>query len=74
MSSLPYELENLIASGPMAHLITIDPDGSPQATVSWTGLEAAQPVSARMVRYAKPRNIARGPRIVLSFGAPPRGG
>ena len=33
MPALPPELRELIESGPMVHLSTINPDGSPQVTV-----------------------------------------
>jgi hypothetical protein len=33
MSGLPGELQNLIASGSVVHLSTINTDGSPQVTV-----------------------------------------
>jgi PPOX class probable F420-dependent enzyme len=70
MSSLPDELRNLIASGPLVHLATINPDGSPQVTVVWIGLDGDRLVSAHMSWYAKLRNIERDPRVVLSFDAP----
>jgi PPOX class probable F420-dependent enzyme len=70
VSGLPRELRNLIASGPMVHLATISPDGSPQVTVIWIGLDDDRLVSAHMGWYAKLRNIARDPRVVLSFDAP----
>jgi PPOX class probable F420-dependent enzyme len=70
MSSLPRELRDLIESGPMAHLSTINADGSPQVTVIWIGLDGDDLVSAHMSRYVKLRNIERDPRVVLSFDAP----
>lgn len=70
MSRLPDELRNLIASGPLAHLATINPDGSPQVTVVWIGLDGDRLVSAHLSWYAKLRNIERDPRVVLSFDAP----
>ena len=70
MSSLPRELRELIASGPMVHLSTINPDGSPQVTVIWIGLDSDDLVSGHMARHVKLRNIARDPRVVLSFDAP----
>jgi predicted pyridoxine 5'-phosphate oxidase superfamily flavin-nucleotide-binding protein len=39
MSGLPQELRDLIASGPMAHLATINRDGTPQVSVVWIGLD-----------------------------------
>lgn len=70
MSSLPPELRDLIESGPMAHLSTINADGSPQVSVIWVGLDGDDLVSGHMSRYAKLRNIERDPRVVLSFDAP----
>jgi PPOX class probable F420-dependent enzyme len=67
---LPRELRDLIESGPLAHLSTINPDGSPQVTVVWIGLDGDDVVSGHMSRYQKLRNIERDPRVVLSFEAP----
>ncbi len=70
MSGLPRELRDLIESGPMAHLSTINADGSPQVSVIWVGLDGDDLVSGHMGRYAKLRNIERDPRVALSFDAP----
>jgi PPOX class probable F420-dependent enzyme len=70
MSSLSRELRDLIESGPMAHLSTINGDGSPQVTVIWIGLDGDDLVSGHMSRHVKLRNIERDPRVVLSFDAP----
>ena len=70
MSALPSELRDLIESGPMAHLSTINADGSPQVTVIWVGLDGDDLVSGHMSRHVKLRNIERDPRVVLSFDAP----
>jgi PPOX class probable F420-dependent enzyme len=70
MSGLPGELRDLIESGPMAHLSTINADGSPQVSVIWIGLDGDELVSGHMRWYAKLRNIDRDPRVVLSFDAP----
>jgi PPOX class probable F420-dependent enzyme len=70
MSGLPRELRDLIESGPLAHLSTINADGSPQVSVIWIGLDGDDLVSGHMQWYAKLRNIERDPRVVLSFEAP----
>src|SRR2546423_12229587 len=70
MSGLPTELRNLIASGPMAHLSTINPDGSPQVTVIWVGLDGDELLSGHMGLHKKLRNIQRDPRVALSVDAP----
>jgi PPOX class probable F420-dependent enzyme len=74
MSGLPPELRDLIESGPLAHLSTINADGSPQVSVIWIGLDGDDVLSGHMSRYAKVRNIERDPRAVLSFTAPPTPG
>ena len=66
---LTPELRELIESGPLCHLATIDPDGSPQVSVVWIGLDGDEIVSGHMSRYQKVRNIERDPRVVLSFTA-----
>ncbi len=70
MTALPAELRDLIKSGPMAHLSTINADGSPQVTVIWIGLDGDDLLSGHMSWHAKLRNIDRDPRVVLSFDAP----
>ncbi|MGO9779602.1 MAG: PPOX class F420-dependent oxidoreductase [Streptosporangiaceae bacterium] len=69
MTVLPGELRDLIESGPLAHLSTINADGSPQVTVIWIGLDGDDLVSGHMSRWAKLRNIERDPRVVLSLDA-----
>lgn len=36
---LPESARSLIESGAHAHLITLNPDGSPQVTMVWAGLD-----------------------------------
>ena len=60
----------LIASGALAHLVTINEDGSAQVTVVWVGLDGDELVSAHLDgRQKKLTNIRRDPRVVLSFEA-----
>jgi PPOX class probable F420-dependent enzyme len=70
MSALPPELRDLIDSGPLAHLSTINADGCPQVSVIWVERDGDDLLSGHMQRYAKLRNIERDPRVVLSFIAP----
>jgi PPOX class probable F420-dependent enzyme len=70
MSGLPRELRDLIESGPMAHLSTLNADGSPQVSVIWIGLDGDDLLSGHLGWYVKLRNIERDPRVVLSFDAP----
>ena len=70
MTRLSPELRDLIASGPLAHLSTINPDGTPQVSVIWIGLDGHELLSGHLGLYRKLRNIERDPRVVLSFDAP----
>lgn len=70
MTPVPVELRDLITSGPMTHLSTINPDGSPQVTVIWIGLDGDDLISGHMTWQRKLRNVERDPRVVLSFDAP----
>jgi PPOX class probable F420-dependent enzyme len=70
MSNLPDQLRDLIETGPLAHLSTINEDGSPQVTVIWIGLDGDEIVSGHMSHHRKLRNIERDPRVVLSFLGP----
>ena len=70
MSTLPPALRDLIDSGPLTHLSTVNPDGSPQVSIIWLGRDGDDLVSGHMSRPLKLRNIERDPRVVLSFTAP----
>ena len=70
MNALPSDLRALIGTGPLAHLATINADGTPQVSVIWIGLDGDDVVSGHLNWYAKLRNIDRDPRVVLSFDAP----
>jgi PPOX class probable F420-dependent enzyme len=70
MRDLSTELRALIESGPMAHLSTINPDGSPQVTVIWIGLDGTEIISGHMSHKRLVQNIERDPRVVLSFDGP----
>jgi PPOX class probable F420-dependent enzyme len=60
----------LIESGALAHLVTINEDGSPQLSVVWVRLDDNELVSAHLDgRQRKLQNIRRDPRVALSFEA-----
>jgi PPOX class probable F420-dependent enzyme len=67
VDALPAELRELIESGPLAHLVTLNADGSPQVTIVWIGMEDDEIVSAHLFRQRKLRNIARDPRVAVSL-------
>jgi PPOX class probable F420-dependent enzyme len=67
---LPKELRDLVESGPLAHLSTVNLDGSPQVSVIWIGLAGDDVVSGHLTWNKKLRNMSRDQRVVLSFDAP----
>jgi PPOX class probable F420-dependent enzyme len=57
----------LIESGALAHLVTINRDGSPQVTCVWVGLDGEEVVSAHLREQQKLRNVRRDPRVAISL-------
>lgn len=70
MAPLPDRLRTLIESGPLAHLVTLNADGSPQVSIVWIGLEDDEVVSGHLFEHRKVRNIRRDPTVALSLEAP----
>ena len=58
----------LLESDALAHVVTLNPDGSPQVAVVWVGLEDGEIVAGHLdVRQKKLRNLRRDPRVALSI-------
>jgi PPOX class probable F420-dependent enzyme len=70
MSVLPDSARAVLESDGLAHLVTVNPDGSPQVTIVWVGLEGDEIVSAHLLDRQKLRNVRRDPRIALSVETP----
>lgn len=66
---IPNEVAELIRAGRPAHLVTLNPDGSPQVTVVWIGLEGDEIVAGHLPRNRKVRNIERDGRVAISLEA-----
>ncbi len=65
--NIPDSVRELIATGPLAHLTTLNPDGSPQVTVIWVGIENEEFVIGHMGVWQKVKNMRRDSRVVLSM-------
>jgi PPOX class probable F420-dependent enzyme len=63
-------VRELVESGPLAHLVTLNVDGSPQVTIVWIGIAGDEIVSGHLFRHRKVENILRDPRVALSLEAP----
>ena len=68
MAPLPAEARELIESGALAHLVTLNSDGSPQVTCVWVGLDGDELVSGHLSgEQRKLRNVRRDPRVTVSL-------
>lgn len=67
MASLPDSARTVLESAALAHLVTLNPDGSPQVTVVWVGLDGDEIVAAHLPEHRKIRNIRNDARVVLSL-------
>lgn len=64
---VPVEARRILESDSLAHVTTIDPDGRPQTTLAWVGLEGDEIVFATLPDQRKLRNLRRDPRITISI-------
>jgi PPOX class probable F420-dependent enzyme len=64
---IPDSARVLLESNALAHLVTLNPDGSPQVTIVWVGLEGDEIVAAHLHKQQKVRNILRDGRVALSI-------
>ena len=66
MTALPDSAREVIDSDALAHMVTVNPDGSPQVTCVWVGLDGDEIVAGHLRLQQKLRNIARDPRVAIS--------
>ncbi|HZJ49266.1 MAG TPA: TIGR03618 family F420-dependent PPOX class oxidoreductase [Actinomycetota bacterium] len=64
---MPDSVKRILDSQALAHLVTLNSDGSPQATCAWAGVEGDEIVIATLFDQKKLRNMRRDPRVTLSF-------
>jgi len=64
---IPQSVRAVTEKGPLAHLTTLNSDGSPQVTVVWVGIENEEFVIGHLAVHQKVRNIRRDPRVALSL-------
>lgn len=64
---VPDDARRILESDSLAHVTTIDPDGRPQTTLAWVGLEGDEVVFATLPDQRKLRNLRRDPRITISI-------
>lgn len=70
MTILTAEARALLDSNALVHLVTLNPDGSPQVSCVWVGLDGDEIIMGHMQRRQKVRNVERDPRVVMSVEGP----
>jgi PPOX class probable F420-dependent enzyme len=67
VTGIPDSARKLIESSALAHLVTLNEDGSPQLSCVWVGLDGDEIVCAHLPRNKKVRNIENDSRVALSI-------
>lgn len=62
---LPPSAREVLESDVVATLVTLNPDGSPNVTVAWVGLEGGEIVIGTLPEQRKLANMRRDPRVAL---------
>ncbi len=67
MAGLHPDARKLIESDRLAHMVTLNPDGSPQVSCVWVGLDGDEVVTGHLPRNQKVKNVEREPRVAISI-------
>lgn len=72
MPGLTVAVRAFLATGPLAHVVTLDSDGGPHVSLAWVGVEDDAVVIGTIHDQHKLQNLRADARIALSFQAPGR--
>jgi PPOX class probable F420-dependent enzyme len=65
---LPESAKEIIHGPALGHLVTTNPDGKPQVTCVWVGLDGDDLLTGHLnANQRKVQNVRRDPRVVVSF-------
>src|SRR5689334_2540000 len=67
MAEIPHSVREVIESGRLAHLVTLNRDGSPQVSCVWVGLDGDEIVAGHLDLHQKVKNVQRDARVALSI-------
>src|SRR3954451_9972986 len=67
MVEIPDAARAVLEGDGLAHLVTINADGSPQVSIVWVGIDEGEIVFASLMDRVKLKNIRRDPRVSLSI-------
>lgn len=69
MATIPDQVRAVLEGRVLGHLVTLEPDGRPQVSIVWVGIDGDEIVAAHLPEHRKIRNIRRDPRVALSVEA-----
>lgn len=61
------DARRVLESDALAHVATIDSDGTPHVTLAWVGLDGDEIVFGTLFDQRKLRNVRRDPRVTISI-------
>lgn len=64
---IPDAVREVLTSGALAHLVTIEPDGRPQVSIVWVGVEDEEVVLGSLGARRKLANIEGDERVAVSL-------
>lgn len=67
LGRLPSSTAQLLASDAVAHVVTLNEDGSPHVSAAWVKAEDGEVVLATLFDQRKLQNLRRDPRIAISI-------
>ena len=67
MMPIPESAKRLLTSDALAHLTTLNKDGSAHVTVAWAGVEGEEIVFGTLFDQRKLKNVRRDPRVVVTI-------
>jgi PPOX class probable F420-dependent enzyme len=74
MAELHPQARELIESNRLAHMVTLNPDGAPQVSCVWVGMDGEEIVSGHLPRNQKVKNVERDGRVAISIETDTVGG
>ncbi len=69
MPVIGQAVRDFLATGPLGHVVTLNPDGTPHVTLAWVGVDDDELVWSTFFDQHKLESLRRDPRITISFQA-----
>jgi len=67
MAAIPDDAKHLFENQDFAHVATVNPDGSPQVSAVWIGLDGDLITFNTAEGRVKPNNLRRDPHVAVSI-------